>query len=353
MYANVCVFFYICSRFIMAKKVTIKDIAEALDTTSSTVSRALNNAPGIGEEKRKKIIALAGEMGYEPNLFARQLRQGGSRTIGLIVPRINRVFFSSVIHGVETIARERGFSVIICQSHEDRALEEENIKTLISNHVAGILMSLSKDTYKAGIHLEILKRNIPFVMFDRVFDTLDTNKVVNDNFHASQLLTEHLLEQGYKKIVHFAGPAKINIYRDRLNGFLKALEDCGIKPDNGQIIENVITKDQGMEETNRLIDSAYQFDAIVAASDFSALGAMLSLKDHKIEVPGMVGVAGFANEPFAELLELTSVDQQSTEVGRTAARLLFESIELESNGTSKEIVIKPELIIRKSTLNTG
>jgi LacI family transcriptional regulator len=337
----------------MVKKVTIKDIARELGTTTSTVSRAISNADGISEKKRKQVLDKARAMGYEPNLFARQLRQGGSRTIGLIVPRINRVFFSNVIHGVESIAREKGYSVIICQSHENKDREDENIKTLISNHVAGILMSVSMESEKADTHLEIQKRNIPFVMFDRVFEKLDANKVLNDNFHAARQLTEHLIEQGYGRIVHFAGPENINIYRERLRGFLAGLEKHGISPEKGQILGNVLTKEKGLEETNRLIETSYPFDAIFAASDYSALGALLSLKEHRIDVPGMVGVAGFANEPFTELLELTTVDQQSIEMGKTAARLLFEGIDSMPEKTDKEIVIKPELIIRKSTLKTG
>ncbi len=337
----------------MTKKVTIKDIARELDTTYSTVSRALNNAPGIGDEKRRQVLAKASEMGYEPNLFARQLRQGGSRTIGLIVPRINRVFFSNVIHGVETIARERGYSVIICQSNEDRVREEENIKTLISNHVAGILMSLSKETESSEPHKEILRRNIPFVMFDRVFSDLETNKVLNDNFDASVQLTEHLIQQGYKKIIHFAGPDKINIYQERHAGFLKAMENHGMLIGEEQILENVITKDRGKEETDRLIREGKEFDAILASSDFSALGAMLSLQENRLNVPGDFGVAGFSNEPFTELLGLTSVEQRSTEIGRSAAGLLFEGIDSHESGTLKEIVIKPEIIIRNSTLKTA
>ncbi len=244
-------FVYLYASLIMSKKVTIKDIARELDTTYSTVSRALNNAPGIGDEKRRQILAKAREMGYEPNLFARQLRQGGSRTIGLIVPRINRVFFSNVIHGVETIARERGYSVIICQSNEDSVREEENIRTLISNHVAGIIMSLTKETMRSEPHREILRRNIPFVMFDRVFSELDTNKVLNDNYHAAIQLTEHLIEQGYKKIIHFAGPEGINIYRDRQAGFLKAMKEHGMNPGQEQIMKNVITKEQGKAKCDR------------------------------------------------------------------------------------------------------
>jgi LacI family transcriptional regulator len=334
----------------MGKRITIKDIARELGTTSSTVSRALNNAPGIGEEMRQKILSKAAEMGYEPNLFARQLRQGESRTIGLIVPRINRAFFSNVIHGVESVARERGYSVIICQSNEERLREDENIRTLISNHVAGILMSLSKETEKAGVHLEIMSRNIPFVMFDRVFSSVEGNKVINDNYRAAFQLTEHLIGQGYQRIIHYAGPTGINIYRDRLRGFREAMEKHGFALDNAQVIENVLTKEKGKEETDRLIDFGNKFDAILAASDFSALGSMLSLRDHGIDVPGRVGIAGFANEPFTELLEITSVDQKSIELGRSAARLLFEGIDSRQDITTKEIVIKPEIIIRNSTL---
>ncbi len=331
-------------------KVTIKDIARELNTTVSTVSRALTDAPGIGEEMRRKIMAKAREMGYEPNLFARQLRQGGSSSIGLIVPRINRVFFSNVIHGVESIARERGYSVIICQSHEEKSREDENIRTLISNRVAGIIMSLSKETDRADSLMEIMERKIPLVMFDRVFDGLQAGRVMNDNYEAARGITAHLINQGYRKIVHYGGPQNINIYRERKAGYLKALEEGGLKAGPGKVFKNVITKEGGKERTDRLIKQGNTFDAIFAASDYSALGALLSLKEHKIRVPQDVGVAGFANEPFTELLEITTVEQQSTEIGRSATRLLFEEIDSEREGSGREIVIKPEIIIRNSTL---
>ena len=337
----------------MEKKVTIKDIARELDTTYSTVSRALTNAPGIGQEKRRQVLAKAREMGYEPNLFARQLRQGNSSTIGLIVPRINRVFFSNVIYGVETVARERDYSVIICQSHEDKAHEAENIRTLIGHRVAGIIMSISRESEQEEPFREIIRRKIPLVMFDRVFTGLPANKVLNDNYHAAMNLTEHLIRQGYRKIMHFSGPANINIYREREAGFLRALKDHGMEPDDGKVIRNVITKEKGREQTDRMIRDGLPFDAIFAASDYSALGALLSLREHKIRVPAEVGVAGFANEPFTELLEITTIEQQSTEIGRSATKLLFEGIDSERENAAREIVIKPELIIRNSTLKTG
>lgn len=334
----------------LVRKVTIKDIARELDTTYSTVSRALTNAPGIGEEKRKQVLAKARELGYEPNLFARQLRQGGSSTIGLIVPRINRVFFSNVIDGVESVARLHGYSVIICQSQEQVKREEENIRTLIGHRVAGIILSLSKETDSMDTLAEIIRRKIPMVMFDRVMGDLPASRVLNDNFHASRKITEHLIGQGYRKILHYSGPEGINIYRDRRAGFLEALEDHAEFEVSGEVIENVLTKEQGRQRTDRMILEGRFFDAIFAASDFSALGALISLREHGIDVPGKVGVAGFANEPFTELLDITTVDQQSTEIGRSATRLLFEEINSEKEASGREIILKPEVIIRSSTL---
>ncbi len=347
-FAFFCIFVH---PFGMNKKVTIKDIARELGTTNSTVSRALNNHSAISEKKRKLIVDKAKEMGYEPNIHARNLRQGGSNVIGLIVPQINRVFFSNVIHGIETVARQNGFSVIICQSNEEAAIEEENIKTLLGNNVAGIIMSLSKETESPGYHREIADRNIPFVMFDRVFTDMDTNRVLNDNFQGAYAVTEHLINQGYSKIVHFTGPSNINIYHDRTEGFKKAMEDNGLTVKGEQLKENVITKDAGFLETENLLKSAAEVDAIFSASDFSALGAMLCLQDRQVSVPGEIGVAGFSNEPFTELVKLTTVEQHSSEIGISAARLLFEGIDHGGNGKmNKEVIIKPELIIRSSTL---
>jgi LacI family transcriptional regulator len=335
----------------MNKKVTIKDIARELGTTNSTVSRALNNHSAISEGKRRLIIEKAGEMGYEPNILARNLRQGASNVIGLIVPQINRVFFSNVIHGIETVARQEGFSVIICQSNEAADIEEENIKTLLGNNVAGIIMSLSKETEKPGFHREISGRNIPFVMFDRVLTDMETSRVLNDNFQGAYAVTEHLIDQGYREIVHFAGPSNINIYHDRREGFKKALEDHGFQVKREQVRDNVITKEAGYRETESLLKPAGEVDAIFAASDYSALGAMLCLQDRQVSVPEEIGVAGFANEPFTELVNLTSVEQHSSEIGKSAARLLFEGIAQDGAGKmNKEVIIKPELIIRNSTL---
>jgi LacI family transcriptional regulator len=188
-------------------------------------------------------------------------------------------------------------------------------------------------------------------MFDRVLTDMDTNRVLNDNYHGAYAVTEHLILQGYSRIIHFAGPANINIYHERREGFRKALEDHGLPVNGDRVKENVITKEAGFLETESLLKSSAEVDAIFAASDFSALGAMLCLQDRQVSVPDQFGVAGFANEPFTELIKLTSVEQHSSEIGKSSAHLLFDSIDLgETDTMKKEVIIKPELIIRNSTL---
>lgn len=335
----------------MIKKVTIKDIAKELDTTYSTVSRALNNNPRISEETRKVVIDKAKQMGYQPNSFAQQLKKGYSNTIGLVVPRINRVFFSNVIHGVETIAKQNGFNVIICQSNENVKEEENNIQTLLSNNIAGVIMSISRETRNEKSFKPLLDREIPLVMFDRTLKDLKCNQVVNNNFLGAYELTSHLIQQGYSKIAHFTGSLYLNVYQDRLNGYKQALKDHHIKINEDLIIKEALTKDRGYEATKSLITQHLLFDAIFAASDYSALGSMLYLQEQEIEIPNKIGIAGFANEPFTELIGLTTVEQYSTEIGASAARILLEEITSKDETLSKNqhIEIKPKLIIRKST----
>ncbi|MCP3932735.1 MAG: LacI family transcriptional regulator [Bacteroidetes bacterium] len=335
----------------MRKKVTIKDIARELKISYSTVSRALNNKGKVNLKKRKSIQMKAKEMGYQPNSVAKQLRQGYSNTIGLIVPRINRRFFSNVINGVETIAKQKGYNVIICQSNEKLSEEIAGIETFINSHVAGVIMSLSTESNIFEAHQKILQRNIPFVMFDRVIQEINTNKVLNDNLNGAYKAVSHLIQQGYKKIIHFTGPDYLDLYKERSEGYKKALHEHGIEVDGNLIFKDVLTQKKGSEIAADLVKNKISFDAIFSASDFSALGAYTTLQQSGISIPEEVGIVGFANEPFTELIGLSSVEQYSSEIGRSAARLLFEEIEQKQKSEStKDITVKTELLIRKSSL---
>ncbi|MBN2487038.1 MAG: LacI family DNA-binding transcriptional regulator [Bacteroidales bacterium] len=338
----------------MKKKAsTIKDIAQALNLNISTVSRALNNSRKISDETKKLVQDYAEKVNYRPNAIASSLRMGRGNTIGLVVPRINRQFFSNLIYGVEEVLNSAGYNLLICQSNELLENEKQAINTLINARVDGIIISISKQTasYK---HLEtVINRDIPLIQTDRVADLLPTNKIVNNNFKASYIAVQHLLDSGYKRIAHISGPLAINIYKERLNGYTKAIEDSRLSDKSPIIFENIITDSEAYKLATGLISDKKMPDAFFAASDFAALGILKALKDNNIRVPDDVGIVGFANEPFTEIISpaLTSFDQYSIEMGREAARILLDELEnKQENRVPKQITIDPRLIVRESSI---
>ena len=340
---------FICR--MIKRKVTIADIARALNTNGSTVSRALNNNPRISVDMRERVQKKARELGYTANAIARQLKEGQSRTIGMVVPRVNRHFFSNVIYGAESIAKKKGYHILICQSNDIDQEQSEAIDILREQHVAGILISLASDSHAEKVAASFLEYGIQVVMFDRVFTGSSIDMVVNENRHAAYTATRHLLEQGYRRILHLGGPSNINVYRERLDGYKDALLEYNIPFDETLVFTNVLTLKEGEELTRELLQAQTSFDAICAASDFSALGALKVLESKNIRIPEEVGITGFANEPFTELIHLTSVEQYGEEMGRMAVELLINKIQGEElEVIPKKMVIPSVLIPRKSSL---
>lgn len=337
----------------MKKKAsTIKDIAQALNLNISTVSRALNNSPKISDDTRKLVQGFAEKVNYSPNAIASTLRMGKGNTIGLIVPNINKHFFSNLIFGVEAVLNKAGYNLLICQSNEQQEKEKQAINTLINARVDGIIISISKqtNTYK---HLEmVINRDIPLIQTDRIIEQLPTNKIVNNNFKASYQAVNHLLDRGYRNIAHISGPININIYKERLNGFMKAIEESRLENINSVVFENITTVSDAYALTVKLLKSNKLPDAFFSASDFAALGVLNALKDNKVKIPEEVGIIGFANEPFTEIVSpgITSLNQYSIEMGKEAARILLDLLtNKQENRIPKQITIDPELIIRESS----
>ena len=333
------------------KSTTIHDIARELNISSSTVSRSLNNHPGTNSRTKNLVRKTAKKLNYNFNSLASRLRSGRSHTIGLIVPRVDREYFSNVIYAVETYLYERGYHVLICQSNENFEKEKASFQTLLRNNVEGLVVSISAETTDSEIMEGIIARGTPLIQFDRVLKKVKGHKVMNDNFGAAYDAVKHMIDQGYRKIVHYAGPQHINIFEDRFLGYKQALEDYGIPFLPELVIQNGVTKEDGENITTQLFTKRGCADAIFASSDYSALGAMIRLNEMGYTIPDDVGICGYANEPFTELFGLTSIDQFSTEMGKTIAKTLVESIE--ENDTAyipKTIIIAPKLIPRKSTL---
>jgi len=272
--------------------------------------------------------------------------------IGVIIPRIDRHFFSQAIAGMESVINPSEFNLLICQTNEEFEIEKRSLQALINNRVDGIIISMAVGSRKTDHIMAVVREGIPVVMFDRVPDNLDVDRVLNDNFAGAYDVTSHLIQQGYRNIIHFAGPRHINVYHDRFEGYKKAMEDAGLEVTNELVFNDVLTRLKGEETANQLFNSGKLPDAIFSASDFSALGALLFFKSKGIRIPDQIGIAGFANEPFTELTEpgMTTLEQYSEEIGKSTARLLIERIETGmKKEVSKTMTFKPKLIIRAST----
>jgi LacI family repressor for deo operon, udp, cdd, tsx, nupC, and nupG len=339
------------------KRTTIYDIAEKLNITASSVSRALNNRNYVNEDTKQLILKTAAELNYKRNILASNLRMGKTKTIGVVVPRINQNFFSNVIVGLEDATYQHGYNLIICQSNESHEKEIQCINTLINQHVDCIVISVSVDSNDYSHLQNVIDHGIQLIQFDRIVDELETLKVINDNEQASMEAVSHLIEQGYKRIALLEGPQTLNIFSQRKAGYLKALEKHNIQQESELIIENAWTKELGAKATRKLLSLPNPPDAIFAStSDFSALGVLEVANAMNIKVPTQLGICGYANEPFTELTtpSITTIDQFSVYMGKTIANLYFQENEnKEVLITPKTISIKPKLIVRSSTIKKG
>ncbi|MCF8358473.1 MAG: LacI family transcriptional regulator [Prolixibacteraceae bacterium] len=334
------------------KQTTIQDIAKKLNITASTVSRAMNDHPKISKKTKALVWNTARELNYQPNTIASNLRKGKGNTVGMIVPRINRHFFSNVITGVESVLNPAGYNLIICQSEENYEKEVENVKTLISNRVSGILISLSIETQNIKHLQKIIKSHIPLVMFDRVNEKLNISQVINDDEAGSYEMAIHLLGQGIKDIMWMGGPRSSSIYRNRYNGYKRALEEHNIFAEEMPCFEGSPTLDSALNYMREFLKSGKCPKAIFCTSDYMAMGTIQALYEKGLNVPNDVAVTGYSNEPFAGLIspKLTTVEQFSEEMGRATARLLLDQLLSESDEpVPRKIIIKPKLIVRETT----
>jgi len=338
----------------MKKKTTIYDIAERLNITAATVSRALNGNAKISEATRKLVNDTAKEMNYEQNKLAQALKSGKSYNIGVIVPRIDSNFFGSVIRGIEEELYPEGYHVIICQTHDQEEFELTNLNSLLNLQVDGILMSISNSKiHNDDKFRNVLKKNVPLIFFDRKTDIKGVSSVTIDDFKGAYEATQHLIDQGCKRIAHLSNDRKLQIFKNRYLGYKQAILDNGLEFDESLVIETWSKVLEGCKTTKLLLNMERPPDAIFSASDFTALGAIEEIKAHGLKIPEDISVVGFSNEPFTRFMELsiTSVDQSPLEMGRIAAKVFLEEVNNGKNVTSeKQVVLTPELIVRKSSL---
>jgi LacI family transcriptional regulator len=334
-------------------RTTIHDIAEKLNVTASTVSRALKDHPRISAETKKSVLRAVRKLNYQPNNIAAALRNGRSNIIGIMIPTADRSFFSSVIGGIEEIANTASYNVMICQTYDNYEKEVATIDALLKAGVDGIIVSHAKETKDFRHFLKAKERGIPIIQFDRSFDDLDVSQIVVDDFLGAFKATEHLIQQGCKRIAHFTNTLKISIYKERLRGYREALLASGLKYDEALVIESNLQIEDGRNSMLQLLKLKQIPDAVFSASAYGVVGAMQVLKEKNIKIPDQVALVGFSNEPFTSFIEpsMTTVDQHSMRMGNAAAEIFLQ--EVSSDRTKfipQKIVLKPELIIRQSSL---
>jgi LacI family transcriptional regulator len=334
----------------MNKPATIKDIAQRLNISISTVSRALRNAPDVNNETKQAVMLLSEELSYQPNRLALSLRHKQTHTIGVIVPNLDYVL-STMVRGIDEVALEAGYTVMVCQSNESFGREILNTRRLLDSLVDGFIISVSSETKLFDHFKKVQERGLPMVVFDRVTPDLIAPSVRLDNEEGGFIATEHLLEQGYTRIAILAGPINLGVSNSRLEGYLRALRKHKIKIDKGLIIYCDFNQDYAYYATQELLAMKKRPDAIFTISDRMAIGAMLAIKERGLRMPQDIGLVGFNNEPVVKLVTpgISSVDQPSFELGKVAAKLFIETMHNDADMSHVEEVLKPKLYIRESS----
>ncbi|QJB55350.1 LacI family DNA-binding transcriptional regulator [Pseudodesulfovibrio sp. zrk46] len=335
---------------------TIKDLARELGISPSTVSRALRDHPDISKATKKRVTEAARKHNYQPNQLAQSLQKKRSNTIGVIVPEIRHDFFSTCISGIEEVAYENGYIIMVCQSDEKLEREVINTQALVANRVAGVLIAISSETTKYD-HLQgLLDQNVPLVQFDRVVEELSTSKVVVDDYAAAYNAVSHLAESGYKHIGHMAGQEGIALNFRRYEGYRDALRDHGLPYKEKFHLHGGYREDDGRKGAARYLAMDEMPDAILAINDPVAVGLYAAFKDAGLRIPDDVALVGFSDNPVSALIDpaLTTVRQPAFEMGRTAATLLMKQFRSEDDTfTPETVILETELQIRGSSRRGG
>lgn len=337
----------------MSKEITVSDIARELDTTASTVSRALNNNPRISDETRRLVSETAKRLGYRRNQMASSLRKGKSDIIGVIVPYVDRTFFSSIIGGIEEFVNGEGYNVMICQSNDQHEKEMKSMLALQEARVSAIALAVSGEVRDYDHIGSTIESGTPVILFDRVVESFDTHSILSDDYKGAYDATEHLVKMGYGRIALFIGNEKINIYRERLRGYKDALEQNGMPLESDYILDVDPYIEDGRQASASLMNLSNPPNAILSSSDYSALGAMQYLQDRGVKIPEEFGLVGFSNEPFTEFVtpSLSTIDQKSKLMGEVIGQTFMGMMNSKSKKNSpRKVFLKPQLVVRQSSL---
>lgn len=337
------------------KEVTLKQIAENLGISITTVSKALKNYTDVSKKTKARVKDEAKKLNYKPNVFAVNLRTRRSRTVGLIIPEVVHHFFSTVVNGIIEYAEKKGYLVIILQSNESFKLEKRQIDLLISKRVDGIMISLASTTTDISHLQEVKELEIPLVMFDKISKLIDCSKIIINDREAAYKATKHLIDSGCKRIAHFRGALLPQNSIDRFLGYKKALEDHGLTYDSSLVyICDRVDYEDGITAAKQLLKDHDDIDGIFAITDLVAIGAISVFNDRGIQVPNDISIMGFSNWFISSAItpSLSTVDQPGYEMGKKTFKVLLKEMNAKKEGVPFEPitkVLKTKIIKRNST----
>lgn len=332
----------------MKKQITIKDIAQKLGISTSTVSRALKDHPDISLKTREAVQQLAKLLGYKPNLIALNLKHSRTNTIGVVMPEVQHYFFSTILNGIEEVAYKGDYSVMVFQSNESYMREVLNTQTMLANRVDGVLASISKNTHDYSHFQQLIDNEIPVVLFDREIESLHADSVIVDDYSGAYHAVDHLLSKGCRRIALYSAPQHLLIGKNRLEGYKAALENHDI-PFDPDLVYSCDNFEQSIKISRSILRKQDRPDAVFAVNDLTAIGAMKVATQLGLKIPNDIKFVGFENSRSAWITEpeLTTVDQFGFEMGKKATELLLKRIKQDSfeYETEKQIV-KTQLIVR-------
>lgn len=333
------------------RHISLKDLADELGVSISTVSRALKDNPIISPELTQKIKNLAIERNYIPNPLAMGLLRQQTKMIGVIVPDLVTHFYSSIISGIEEVAKENGYYILISSSNESLEKEKESVQNLLKSRVEGLIVCISQQTNDFDHFKPLLQNEIPLVFFDRVAEIPDVPTVTVDGAEAAKNVTCHFYENGCRKIAYISGPEHLNISKKRKEGYLKGLDECGLPFNPGLLVECNLNTEEATNATQKLLSLKEIPDAIFGINDTIAFAAMKEIKKHKLRIPDDIALVGFTDEFHSTVVDpaLTSVTHPTLQMGREAARLFFGCIE-NGPGYAEQVVLETKLVIRESSV---
>lgn len=335
-------------------KLTIKTLAQELKLSVSTISKAIRDSYEISDKTKLRVNELVEKLNYVPNHFASNLRKRNSKTIGVVIPEVVDSFFAQAINGIESVAQEKGYHVLVYLTHESFEKEKMILKDFENGRVDGILMSVSRETKQSDHILDLMNKEVPLVFFDRVFDEIETTKITTNDYESAYMATEHLIKNGCKQILFLSFSSILAISSRRLTGYKDALLTYNL-----EVTEKNILNFSNDPETDYLLlkkklRSLKSTDGILSSVEKLAITIYQVCEDLGLNIPDNIQVISFCNLGTASFLNpsLTTIEQPAFEIGKTAASILMRSLgRKKTELQTEEIIIPSKLVIRRSTRN--